>query len=455
MPNSLVKNQEIVLSIKRIGINGEGIGYYKKLAVFVPSVLPGEEVLVRITEVHDQYSKGEFISFKGEPSKDRVKPICPYYNKCGGCQIQHMSYPLQLKTKRYLVEEAFIRYFSKKLNPLMFKETIGMEDPWHYRNKVKLPVRYDGDKIVTGLYEENSNCLVYIDDCLIEKKDIRATIKKICDILTKYQVIAYNPKSRMGVLRNIVIRSSQKTDELQVTLILYKEDERTIKIGKELIKINNVESVYYTINDDLDALENFGGSAVKIIGKDAIEEQIKDLSFDLYPTSFFQLNLEQTKKLYDTIVRIGKFKGYENVLDGFCGVGTIGLYVSKYVNSVKGIDNNKAAIMNAKNNALKNGIKNAEFYYGNLLPHLQQFKNKGWTPDVVILDPPRTGLDLNLIKYLQDNPVKKIIYVSCNPSTLAKNCNHFMKKYHILQIQPLDMFPQTANVECIAYLEKR
>lgn len=455
MANTLQKNQEILLSIKKIGINGEGIGYYKRLAVFVDGALPQENVVVRITEVHDQYSKGVLVKVKGDESPYRVKPLCKYYGKCGGCNLQHCDYQYQLKLKRDLVIEAFQRYYQKDLNIKLFKETIGADDPWKYRNKAKLPVRFDGEKLVTGLYEENTNRLVYIEDCLIEREDIRTTVKKVCDVLTRFQVIAYNPKLKDGVLRHIVLRSSKYSNDIQVTLILYKEDQRTIKIAKDLIKIPHVESVYYSLNDDLDAIENFGTNTVHIIGKEVIEEKIGDLKFKLLPTSFFQLNLEQTEKLYNTILKVGKFRGYERVLDGYCGVGTIGLWVSKNVKDVRGIDNNRQAIINANNNALENGIENAKFYFGNMLPHLNQFAADDWQPDVLIVDPPRAGMDINLLRYLQKYPVPKIIYVSCNPATLAKNCNHLNSKYHILQIQPLDMFPQTSAVETVVVLERR
>lgn len=455
MANVLTKNQEILLNIKRIGINGEGIGYFRRLAVFVEGALPGEEAVVKITEVHDQYSKAKLVRVKNNKSPYRIEPKCPYYGKCGGCNLQHVDYQYQLELKKNIVIESFEKYYQKELNPKLFKDTIGMDNPWFYRNKAKLPIRYDGEKLVTGLYESNSNRLVYIEDCLIEKRDIRNAVKQICDILTKYQVIAFNPKSKEGVLRHIVVRSSKATEDIQVTLILYKEDERTIKIAKDLLRVKNIESVYYSVNDDLESLENFGKNTKLIIGKPTIEEKIGNLQFSLLPTSFFQLNLEQTEKLYDEVLKLAKFKGFEKVLDGYCGVGTIGLWVAGSVVEVKGVDNNKEAITNANNNAKQNNIDNASFHYGNMLPHLHNFERDGWTPDVLIVDPPRVGMDINLIHYLQNKPVKKIIYVSCNPSTLAKNCNHLNSKYHILAIQPLDMFPQTSNVETIVLLSRR
>lgn len=452
--NVLNKNQEVLLTIKRMGINGEGIGYYKRLAVFVPFAIPGEEVVVKITDLSEQYAKGKIVRVK-VPSEKRVTPTCPYYEHCGGCQLLHLEYQEQGKMKKEIVKESFDRYYNGELNEKLFKDTIVMEEPHHYRNKAKLPVRYDGEKLVTGLYAMDSNKLVYIEDCLIEKEDIRTSVKAICQFLTKHQVIAYNPKTKEGVLRHLVLRSSTLTKEIQVTLILYKKDQRTIQIAKDLVKIANVVSVYVSVNEDVDAIENFGDTTSLVAGKETIVEQLGEYRFSLLPTAFFQLNLKQTEKLYDTVAKLAKLDGTENIVDAYCGVGTIGIWLSKYAKEVRGIDNNKEGIKNAIQNAKMNQIENARFYAGDILRYLTKWKTEGFVPDVLVVDPPRTGMDLRLLNYLQQFPVKKIIYVSCNPATLAKNCNHLQKKYHILQIQPLDMFPQTANVECVVCLERR
>lgn len=453
--NVLARNQEILLTIKRIGINGEGIGYYKRLAVFVKGALPKEEIIAKVTEVNKQYARAEMIKIKGEPSEARANPPCKYSDKCGGCQFQHVNYLDQCKFKKEIVKEAFDKYYNGKLNEVLFKETIGQDNPYHYRNKVKLPVRYDGEKLVTGLYAMDTNRLVYIDNCLIEKEDLRRVVDQICEYLTKYQIIAFNPKTHDGILRHIIARSSKLSNDIQVTLILYKKDQRTIKVAKELLKIKNIKSVYISINDNLEAIENFGNDTFLVAGTETITEQLGDFKFELLPHAFFQLNLEQTNKLYNEIINLAKLKGYENVIDGYCGVGTIGIFLSKYVKEVRGIDNNKEAIQNANENVKLNGINNAKFYSGNILSYINKWENEGFIPDVLVVDPPRTGLELRLLNYLQTNPVKKIIYVSCNPSTLAKNCNHLQKKYHILAIQPLDMFPNTSNVEAIAVLYRK
>lgn len=453
--NTLTKGQEILVTIKRIGINGEGIGYYKRLAIFVNETLPGEECVVRITKVYDKYSEAELVKIKNNPSPHRVEPKCPYYQKCGGCQLQHISYEGQLYYKRKIAMEAFERYYDGELNPKLFKDTLGMANPEHYRNKAKLPVRYDGEKLVTGLYASNSNILVYIDNCDVEKEDIREAVKEICKVLTKNEVIAYHPKSKEGVLRHIIVRSSTYTKEIQVTLILYKKDKRTIEIAKKLMGIPNIKSVYVSINDDQDAIESFGSEIALVSGQDSITEKLGEFEFKLLPTSFFQLNLQQTEVLYNQVAKYAKLNGTEKVLDAYCGVGTIGLWLAKYAKEVRGIDTNLQAIQNANENVKTNNINNTKFYSGDVLQKLEQFSKEGWYPDVVVVDPPRMGMDIRLLNYLQKKPVEKIIYVSCNPSTLAKNCNHLQKQYHIMTVQCLDMFPQTADVETVVLLVRR
>lgn len=453
--NVVSVGSEILLSIKRIGINGEGIGYYKRLAIFVNDCIPGEDCVVLITEVYDQYAKGVLVNVKGKQSEFRVKPFCPHYDICGGCQLQHISYQGQLDTKQALVVEAFNRYYDGVIKPNTYREIIKAEHTTRYRSKAKLPVRYDGQSLVTGLYAIKTNKLVYIEDCLIEKEEVRKAVKDILAYLTKYQVIAYNPKLRDGVLRHIIVRHSSLSNELQVTLILYKDDERTKKIASGLTNVKNVASVYISINSDLEAIENFGDKVELVAGKPTILESINNYKFAMLPNTFFHLNNEQASVLYNVIEKYCYIKGYENVLDAYCGVGPIGIMLASKVKEVRGIDSDKEAIELANTNASINNIKNISFASTDITTTLSKWYKKDWSPDIVIVDPPRNGLDLKLIKYLQDHPVKKIVYVSCNPSTLAKNVNHLQKKYHVSFIQPIDLFPNTSNVECVVVLDRR
>ena len=451
--NKLTLNQEVLITIKRLGINGEGIGYYKRLAIFVDGAIPGEEIEVVITDVQEGYSKARIKKIK-KASPNRIKPDCPYFDRCGGCQIQHINYETQLKEKHDMIYRAFERYYEGDMPKAELRDTIGMEEPWFYRNKNQLPVRYDGNQLVTGLYAKESNSLVYIDHCIVESKLIAKVTKEIKAYLTKHEVIAYNPKINDGVLRHLVIRGSETTNEVQVTLVLFKEDQRTIKIASGLIGIVPIVSVNYSINKDPKAIEIFGETTINIAGKPSIDEKLGDITFSLLPTSFFQLNTIQATKLYNEVKKAANLTGKENVVDGFCGVGAIGLWLSSKAKEVRGIDFNKDAIASAKETALKNNIANVHFYSGNLYPHLDRFQKEGFRPDVFIVNPPRSGLDLKLIHYLQDHPVKKLVYVSCNPSTLAKNVSHLQSKYRVRYIQAIDMFPQTSNVEAVCLLER-
>ncbi|MGI6709885.1 MAG: 23S rRNA (uracil(1939)-C(5))-methyltransferase RlmD [Bacilli bacterium] len=451
--NNLKVDEIIFITIKRIGINGEGIGYYKRLAIFVDNALVGEEVEVKITNSYEKYAIAEIVKIK-KISPSRVKPACPYYDKCGGCQMQHLEYEEQLKEKKNILIYSFERYLNG-FNKIKINETIGMDEPYFYRNKTQLPIRHDGDKVVAGLYAKNTNKLVYIDECLVESKLVQKTFKAVLDALTKTNVDIYNPKFKQGLVRYVVVRGFEETKEVQVTLVIMELDSKILKAMKLISKIENVKSVNYCINTDLKGIEILNNQIVNVEGKTTIAGKLQDLSFDISPNSFFQLNTKQTLVLYEEIKKAISPKGDEKILDCYCGIGSIGLFLASSVKEVRGIDNNKENIENAKNFAKKNSINNALFYFGNILPHLNAFNKSDYHPDVVIVDPPRKGLELNFINYLQKNKIKKIVYVSCNPSTLAKNLNHLQKDYIVRYIQPVDMFPQTSNVECVVLLERR
>lgn len=448
--NQLQINQQILLTIKRLGINGEGIGYYKRLAVFVDNAIPGEVVEVRITETKDKYAIGEVVQFR-EKSPERITPPCQYFGECGGCQIQHMSYPEQLRQKQLLIVEAFDRYYEGDLRKIKFFETLGMETPWGYRNKSSLPVRHDGKKVVVGMYAKNSNHLVYIDKSIVESELITSKRQEILDVLNRSNVDIYNPRYQSGSLKYIVIRGFEETNEIQVTFVMTNPDRKLIDILRRL----DVTSANYSINNDPKSIEIFGREVINVAGKKNIAGKLGDLNFDISPSAFFQLNSKQTLVLYDEIRKAAKLTGKEKVLDVYCGIGSIGMMLAKNAQEVRGIDINREAIADANRFARINQIGNASFYAGNILPYMGQFERDGFIPDVVIVDPPRKGLDLNFINYLKKSKIKHIVYASCNPSTLAKNINHLKKEYSVKFVKPIDMFPQTASVESVTLLERR
>ncbi|MDD2258509.1 MAG: 23S rRNA (uracil(1939)-C(5))-methyltransferase RlmD [Bacilli bacterium] len=455
MENILVVDQLILLTIKKMGINGEGIGYYKRLAVFVDNAMPDEVVEVKITKVFNKYAYGIVNKYKVY-SKERIKPECPYYGKCGGCSISHMSYQEQLRQKNSVVLGAFERYFNgKKLNDKIFLPIIGSMNEFHYRNKSSLPVRHDGNKAVVGMYAANTNMLVYTDECLIENKIVSDTIKGVLDIITKANIDIYNPKFRQGSLKYLVVRGFMNTLEAQVTYVLNNRDDKVIQTLNKVLELPYVKSVNFTINNDPKAIEIITNEVVHYKGNEKIHGKLGHLDFYISPTAFFQLNMDQTVVLYDKIKEIGKFNKKETMVDTYCGIGSIGLYLANTFKEIRGVDINIEAIEDAREVAKINNIDNASFYVGDVLTRLHDFENERFIPDVLVIDPPRRGLDLNMINFLKKSKINKIVYVSCNPSTLVKNINHLQNNYSIRTIQPIDMFPQTSSVETIVLLVRK
>ncbi|MFA5482884.1 MAG: TRAM domain-containing protein, partial [Bacilli bacterium] len=294
MENILVVDQLILLTIKKMGINGEGIGYYKRLAVFVDNAMPDEVVEVKITKVFNKYAYGIVNKYKVY-SKERIKPECPYYGKCGGCSISHMSYQEQLRQKNSVVLGAFERYFNgKKLNDKIFLPIIGSMNEFHYRNKSSLPVRHDGNKAVVGMYAANTNMLVYTDECLIENKIVSDTIKGVLDIITKANIDIYNPKFRQGSLKYLVVRGFMNTLEAQVTYVLNNRDDKVVQTLNKVLELPYVKSVNFTINNDPKAIEIITNEVVHYKGNEKIHGKLGHLDFYISPTAFFQLNMDQT-----------------------------------------------------------------------------------------------------------------------------------------------------------------
>jgi 23S rRNA (uracil1939-C5)-methyltransferase len=454
MNTNLQINDLILLSIKRIGINGEGIGYYKRLTVFVEGALVGEEVEVIITERKAKYAIGKITRIK-KKSPHRVEPPYPILLECGGCTMQIMTYKEQLKQKKNMLMEAFKHYYRGNLAKTSFSNMIGAKDIWGYRNKTQLPVRHDGEKVVVGMYQHGTNRLIYLDDYPLETPLIQKVMKEILTYLTESSINIYNPRFRQGNLRNIVIRGFEETGEVQVTFVLIKKENRLLNILRQVIRIENVRSVNYTINSDPKSFETITGEIHTLAGEAKIKGKLGHLNFLISPTAFFQLNTRQALVLYDEIIKAADFKGHEKVLDLYCGIGSIGLYLAHLVEEVRGIDNNEENIKDATNFASINDIQNAKFYSGEILPFLYKFEKEGFIPDVLIVDPPRRGMELSILNYLQKSKIKKIIYVSCNPSTLTKNLDHLSRSYEINSVVPIDLFPNTPHVECVVLMSRK
>lgn len=342
-----------------------------------------------------------------------------------------------------------------KIDPstIHIKQTIGMEDPWRYRNKSQFQVGVKQGEVIAGLYSMNSHQLIDIDECIVQKPETISVTNTMKRILQDLNISAYNERTRKGDIRTIVTRVGVKTGEVQVVLITrQKELPKSSLIVEEATKrIPNLRSIIQNVNGQKTSLI-FGDETIPLAGETFIYEMLGDIQFELSARTFFQLNPEQTVKLYNEVKKAANLTGKETIVDAYCGVGTIGLWLADQAKEIRGMDIIKESIADAKRNAAKHGVKHAKYVTGKAEEWLPKWVKEGFRPDVIVVDPPRTGLDQALLKTIQQVKPKKLVYVSCNPSTLAKDIDFLHRQYKVKSIQPVDMFPQTAHVECVALL---
>ncbi|QKX51319.1 23S rRNA (uracil(1939)-C(5))-methyltransferase RlmD [Planococcus glaciei] len=446
------EGQKFPLTIKRLGINGEGIGFFKRNVIFVPGALPGEEITAQVTNIKRNFAEARILKMR-KPSPHRQTPPCPIYDACGGCQLQHMTYSQQLVEKRDLVVQALERYL--KGTDVLVNDTIGMEDPWHYRNKSQFQTRLKGTKVIAGLFAEGSHQLLDIEQCLVQHPDTTIITNAVKRILEELKMPIYDGKTMKGIIRTIVVRTGLKTGEIQLVLVTTRSKipQKELLVEKlKAIDINLV-SIVQNINKEKTSLI-FGEETITLYGKDTIHEELGELAFDLSARAFFQLNPTQTVKLYDEIKRAAQLTGTEKVVDAYCGVGTIGLWLADGAGELRGMDIIHDSVVDAKANAKRQGVK-AKYVTGTAEKWLELWSKEDFVPDVLTVDPPRTGLADSLLKTILNVKPERFVYTSCNPSTLAKDLQQLTKVYRIKYIQPVDMFPQTAQVEAVCLLERK
>lgn len=450
MEQHIKENEIITCKIKRLGINGEGIAYDQKLAIFVDGALPDETVEATITQVFDNRAVAVTTNVI-EASPYRIKPFCPIYETCGGCQMQHITYAEALNHKRDLIVQSFDRYIKGSVSLSKIKPTIGQDDPMHYRNKVSLPIQKIKGKNVLGMYQRNSNVFIPMDHCPIQDEDINLVLRTLIDRLNHYQIDGYDPKFRKGYIRNVVCRIAKHTKEIQLSLIMLKKSNRLEQLAKDIMQAHpTVVSVYEVMNTNMKTPGFFTDDMTLIAGKKTIEETLADFKFSLLPEAFFQLNTEQADVFYKKMKEMANLKKHEIAIDAYAGIAPVSHYIASSCKQVYAIEIDPKACESAMLSLKKNKINNVTVLRSDFKRALSGLKEK--KIDVMFFDPPRTGLGEETIDLILTFKPTRLIYGSCNPSTLAKDLHTLLKTYDLIETQPIDMFPHTALVESVSLL---
>lgn len=443
--------QRIFLKIKRMGINGEGIGFYQRTLVFVPGALKGEEVSCQVTAVRRNYVEARLLKIE-KASSYRVKPLCGIYEECGGCQLMHLRYDQQLRLKEDLLRQALKKFQPDGYEKFEIRPTIGMEDPLHYRAKLQFQVRQFGGKVKAGLYAQGSHRLVEVQDCLVQDSLTQDIINAVVQSFERHRIPIYQERKHDGI-RTVMVRRAQATGQVQLIFVM----SRKLSLDAVLEDLRNSFSqiVSVAINIHTARTSEIYGDTTEIIwGKDAIEEEVLDVGFSLSPRAFYQLNPQQTNRLYQTAVDALDVEATDHLIDAYCGVGTIGFAFSHQVASIRGMDIIPEAIEDARENAARLGLKDTLYEVGKAEEVIPRWYASGYRADALVVDPPRTGLDEALIKTILSYQPPKMVYVSCNVSTLARDLVALRKVYRVEYIQSVDMFPHTARTEAVVKLIK-
>ncbi|HFZ6392355.1 TPA: 23S rRNA (uracil(1939)-C(5))-methyltransferase RlmD [Streptococcus agalactiae] len=449
---NVVLKQRIPLKIKRMGINGEGIGFYKKTLIFVPGALKGEEVFCQISSVRRNFAEAKLLKIN-KKSKNRVEPPCSIYKECGGCQIMHLQYDKQLEFKTDVIRQALMKFKPEGYENYEIRKTIGMSEPEHYRAKLQFQVRSFGGNVKAGLYAQGTHRLIDIKDCLVQDSLTQEMINRVAELLGKYKLPIYNERKIAGV-RTVMIRRAQASGEVQLIFITSKRldfDDVVIELVREFPELKTV-----AVNINASKTSDIYGQITEVIwGQESINEEVLDYGFSLSPRAFYQLNPKQTQILYSEAVKALDVKEDDDLIDAYCGVGTIGLAFAGKVKSVRGIDIIPEAIQDAKENALYMGFTNTHYEAGKAEDIIPRWYSEGFRANALIVDPPRTGLDDKLLNTILKMPPEKMVYVSCNTSTLARDLVTLTKVYHVHYIQSVDMFPHTARTEAVVKLQRK
>lgn len=450
--------KEVELPLTGMAGEGDAVGRLGGLAVFVAGGVPGERVRARLREVRPRYARGEVVAVLA-PGPGRVVPPCALAGACGGCRWQHLAYPEQLHWKRRLVADALERVGRLAGVPIL--PTLGMDDPWGYRNKAAIPFRQVGGRVVAGFFRPETHEVVDLapgegesaGGCLIQHPLVNRVAAAVRDLVRERGIPAYDEPAGRGLLRHLVVRVGVRTGEALAVFVINGEalpDEAGL--ARDLMdRVPEVAGVVKNLHTERTNV--ILGPVTRVIrGRDHVFEALGGLRFKVSARSFFQVNPVQAERLYELALAAAGLTGGERLVDAYCGTGTMALLAARRCRRVEGIEEVREAVDDARENARLNGIGNVRFRVGRVEERLEDLREEGRGPDVVLLDPPRKGCDGRVLRACLELRPRRLVYVSCNPATLARDLAVLARGYRIAAVRPVDLFPHTPHVECVAEL---
>ncbi|MBC2171027.1 23S rRNA (uracil(1939)-C(5))-methyltransferase RlmD [Listeria booriae] len=447
------KNDCLDVVFEDLTHDGNAVAKIDGYPIFVPQGLPDEIAQIKVLKTNKNYGFGKIIELTKE-SADRVTPPCLVYSQCGGCQLQHLSYDGQLRMKQKQVAQVMKRIGKQDVEVL---PTLGMENPWNYRNKAQVPVGFVNSRLVAGFYQQRSHQIIDMNTCLIQQEENNEVIQTARAIFAKYHVEPYDETTRKGVLRHLMTRFATTTGELMLVIVTTKlnfpnKAEILAELQQSIPELTSLVQNVNTANTNV----IFGEQTVVLAGREYIMDTIHGISFAISARSFYQVNPEQTEILYAEALKLAGLTGEETVIDAYCGIGSISLCLAKEAKHVYGVEIVPQAIEDARANAKLNKMDNVTFAVGKAEEVIPDWFKQGIKADVLVVDPPRKGCDDALLQTILKMKPKRVVYVSCNPATLARDMLVLTEGgYEAKMVQPVDMFPQTTHVECVTVLERR
>lgn len=476
----VAKNDEVVIDIIGMNHDGEGVGRAEGYTLFVAGALPGEKVRVKVLKTKKQYGYAKLLELV-EASPDRIAAPCPIFDKCGGCQLQHMDYAAQLAWKRQLVVDNLTRIGKLQVlgepelrrgdpgepveaapseagnsRGIQVHATLGMDEPWRYRNKAQVPIGVTEGGLVGGFYARGSHRIIDMEACLIQHESNDEVVARVKAIGRKLGISAYDEETGQGLLRHVVVKVAFRTGEMMIVLVTNgdKIPHADEWIGAIREQLPSVVSICQNVNTKQTNVI-FGDVTRVLWGREVIYDYIGDVKFAISARSFYQVNPVQTEVLYGKTVEYARLTGKETVIDAYCGIGTISLFLAQHAGKVYGVEIVPEAIEDARRNAELNGMSNVTFEVGASEDVIPAWKEQGIEADVIVVDPPRKGCDPKLLETILEMKPERVVYVSCNPSTLARDLRVLEDGgYRTVEVTPVDMFPHTTHVECVIGMQR-